>query len=104
MRPRPTVLHAHSSQWLGSVGKPGKGKDWRRAVGVIPSSRRAHPFPAERAPLLLDGLEGTGAVWTDRLGVPFVMRGNDARVRDLPIRRARARNVTGSARARTALT
>jgi hypothetical protein len=94
VRPRTTVLHAHSSQWLGSFGNPGNGasrKEVRRAVGVIQSSLRAHPFPEERALLRLDGLSGTRAVLADLLGFAFVMRGTDSRLLDRPAVQTRVR-------------
>lgn len=84
VRPRTTVVHAHSSQWLGTLGHPGHGEDRqevRRTGGVIPSSLRAHPLPEERALLRRDGLSGTGAVQADLRGLAVVMRGTHARLR-----------------------
>lgn len=88
VRTRTTVLQAHSYQWLGSFGNPGNGeyrKELRRAVKTIESYLRAHQFPENRALLRLDGLYGTGAVLTDLLGLPFVMRCKAYGLLDLPV-------------------
>ncbi|GHO80469.1 hypothetical protein KSD_82400 [Ktedonobacter sp. SOSP1-85] len=87
VRTRSTVLQAHSYQWLGTFGNRGNGeyrKELRRAVEAIQSYLQAHQFARERTLLRLDGLYGTGAVLTDLLGLPFVMRGKDYGLLNLP--------------------
>lgn len=92
VRTRTTVLQAHSSHWLGTVGNPGNGEDrkeLRRAVEAIHSSLRAHQLEHLSALLRRDGLYGTGAVLPDLLGLPCVMRCTLDELLDLPVVQAR---------------
>lgn len=88
VRTRTTVLQAHSYQWLGTFGNPGNGayrKELRRAVEAIKAYLKAHQLKDSWALLRLDGLYGTGAVLTDLLGLPFVVRCKDYGLLDLPM-------------------
>ena len=83
VRTRPTVLQAHTSQWLGTFGNQGLGEyrtELRRAVAAIQSYLKAHHHPEARALLRLDGQYGTGAVLSDLAGLAYVIRGKDYQI------------------------
>jgi hypothetical protein len=60
-------------------------------VEAIQSYLRAHQLEDQCALLRLDGLYGTGAVLTDLLGVPFIMRCKAYGFLDLPVVQTRLR-------------
>jgi hypothetical protein len=85
VRTRPTVLQAHTHQWLATFGNPGNGQyreELRRAVAAIQAYLKASDFPEERTLLRLDGQYGTGAVLVDLVGLSFVVRGKDYQMLD----------------------
>jgi hypothetical protein len=74
--------------WLGTFGNRGNGeyrKELRQAVNMIQSYLQAHRLEDSCALLRLDGLYGTGAVLSDLLGLPFVMRCKEYGLLDLPV-------------------
>jgi hypothetical protein len=83
VRSRPTVLQAHTHQWLGTFGNPGNGEyraELRRAVAAIRDYLKTHHHPEEQTLLRLDGQYGTGAVLADLAGLGYVMRGKDSQI------------------------
>jgi hypothetical protein len=92
VRTRPTVLQAHTHQWLGSFGHPGNGQyraELRRAVAAIERYMQAHEPCPTRTVIRLDGQYGTGAVLSDLAGFSYVMRGKDYQVLEHPLLQAR---------------
>lgn len=94
VRPRTTVLQAHTHQWLGSFGGAGNG-DYRgellRAREVIASYLTAKPIERSRGIVRLDGQYGDGAIVADLAGcgLGYVVRGKDYALLNLPEVQAR---------------
>src|SRR5258705_9605974 len=94
VRTRTTLLQAHTHQWMGTFGNPGNGDyrgDLLRAVAVITEYVTSHHIPLHQAILRLDGQYGDYAVVADldQSGLPYVMRGKDYGLLDLPEIQAR---------------
>jgi hypothetical protein len=94
VRPRTTVLQAHTSEWMGTFGERGNG-DYRgvllRAASVVAKYQTHLQFALDRALVRLDGLYGNGAIAQDldAVGLNYVMRGKDYDLLDLPEIQAR---------------
>jgi hypothetical protein len=92
VRTRTVVLQAHTHHSLGTFSGAGNG-DYRgelgRAKSVISACMKASSLPLSQALLRLDGLYGNGAIVADLAGCPFVMRGKDYHLLDLPEIQAR---------------
>lgn len=94
VRPRTTVLQAHTHQWLGSFGGAGNGDDrgeLLRAREVIASYLTAKPIERSRGIVRLDGQYGDGAIVADLAGcgLGYVVRGKDYALLNLPEVQAR---------------
>jgi hypothetical protein len=82
------VAIVFNSTYHLTFGHRGNGEyrqELRRAVETIQSYLQAHQLEDSCALLRLDGLYGTGAVLTDLLGLPFVMRCKLYGLFDLPV-------------------
>jgi hypothetical protein len=92
VRTRTVVLQIHTSQWLGTFSGAGNGEyrgELHRAVKVIEAYMQAQSLPLAQAIVRLDGLYGNGAIVVELAGLPFVMRGKEYHLLDLPEVQAR---------------
>ncbi|HEU5377580.1 MAG TPA: hypothetical protein VFV38_19325 [Ktedonobacteraceae bacterium] len=81
------MSQAHSSQWLGSFGNRGNGRDreeLRKGLAAIGRYLATHQLESSRALLRLDGQYGNGAVLSDVAGFAFVIRGKEYSLLDHP--------------------
>ena len=91
-RTRTTVLQAHTHQWLGTFGGAGNGEyrgELKRAGEAIRTYIQAQGHPLAQALVRLDGQYGNGAIVVDLADLPYVMRGKDYHLLDLPEVQAR---------------
>jgi hypothetical protein len=94
VRTRTTLLQAHTQQWLGTFGKAGNGDyrgELRRGLEVIAAYQAKLGLPVAQALIRLDGQYGDGAIIADLLPtqIPWLMRGKDYGLLDLPQVKAR---------------
>src|SRR5947207_1417397 len=94
VRTRTTLLQAHTHQWMGTFGNAGNGDyrgDLLRVAAVITGYVTSQQIPLHRAIVRLDGQYGDYAVVRDldKLGLPYVVRGKDYGLLDLPEIQAR---------------
>src|SRR5947209_15813590 len=87
VRTRTTVLQAHTHQWVGTFGGPGNGEyrgELRRTGEAIRAYLQAHGHPLSQTLVRLDGQYGNGAIVVDLADLPYVLRGKDYHLLDLP--------------------
>ena len=94
VRTRTTLLQAHTHQWLGTFGNAGNGDyrgELRRGLEVIAAYQAKLSLPRGQALIRLDGQYGNGAIVADLLeaGIPWLMRGKDYGLLELPQVKAR---------------
>jgi hypothetical protein len=89
VRTRTTLLQAHTHQWLATFGNAGNG-DYRgellRGLEVVAAYQAKLNLPRGQALIRLDGQYGDGTIVADLLeaGVPWLMRGKDYGLLELP--------------------
>jgi hypothetical protein len=94
VRTRTTLLQAHTHQWLGTFGHAGNGDyrgELRCGLEVITAYQAKLNLPQGQALIRLDGQYGNGAIVADLLeaGIPWLMRGRDYGLLELPQVKAR---------------
>jgi hypothetical protein len=94
VRTRTTLLQAHTHQWLGTFGHTGNGDyrgELRCGLEVITAYQAKLNLPQGQALIRLDGQYGNGAIVADLLeaGIPWLMRGRDYGLLELPQVKAR---------------